>query len=322
MDSQLFEVLLLRGESETLDFKADQYSFAGAADHEQSELLKDILDFANAWRDADAYILIGVEEKKGSRAVVCGMTKLHLDDHALQQFVNARTQRPVSFRYECLAHDGKQVGIIHIPVQERPIYLLKNFGKLKAHEVWIRRGSSSDLAEPDEVARMGKSTTIVQRPVFNLEALAKAEQQGAPDVKFYLYTWLYNRGGATAYEVVIDFYGDTPDAQYGSDWQPRVSPYNKSKRRIALKHPLNPGDHLPIATWKMGRAGFDMISAHHIQTGGRFDPQEHKAMYSGENFVIVLQVLARDEQPVILEANLTKAEINNGERKRFVPRGI
>lgn len=325
MDFQLFETLLLRGESERLDFKVDQYSFSGAADYEQSELLKDILAFANAWRDADAYILIGVQEQTGSKANVCGMTKAHLDDNALQQFVNGRTQRPVSFRYEAFDYNGKSVGIIHIPVQERPIYLLKNFGKLKANEVWIRRGSSTDLADPDEVARMGKSTTVVQRPVFALEALATAEQRGAPDVQFFLYTWLHNVGDATAYEVVVDFYGNTPDAQFGSDWQVRISPYNssgKGKRRIALKHPLNPGDHLPIATWGMGQASFDVVSAFHIQNGGKFEPQQHPAIYSGASFIIVLQVLARDQQPVLFEVKLMKSEIESGERKRFLPRSI
>ena len=57
MNITLFEALLFEEESETLDFKRDQYRFDNATDEEKSELLKDILAFANAWRRADAYIL-------------------------------------------------------------------------------------------------------------------------------------------------------------------------------------------------------------------------------------------------------------------------
>ena len=67
MDDALFERLLYEEESDTLDFKRDQYSFAKAADEEKSELLKDILGFANAWRRAESYILIGVEDVRGAR---------------------------------------------------------------------------------------------------------------------------------------------------------------------------------------------------------------------------------------------------------------
>jgi len=61
------EELLYEEESSTLDFKQEQYKFIRANDYQKSELLKDILAFANAWRREDAYILIGVEEIKGGR---------------------------------------------------------------------------------------------------------------------------------------------------------------------------------------------------------------------------------------------------------------
>ena len=62
MDAALFESLLHEEESETLDFKSEQYRFSKASEREKSELLKDILGFANAWRRTDAYVLIGVVE--------------------------------------------------------------------------------------------------------------------------------------------------------------------------------------------------------------------------------------------------------------------
>lgn len=91
MDNVLFERLLHEDESTTLDFKRDQYPFSKATEAQKSELLKDILGFANAWRRTDAYILIGVEEVRGGRSRVVGVTE-HLDDHSLQQFVHRRTE--------------------------------------------------------------------------------------------------------------------------------------------------------------------------------------------------------------------------------------
>lgn len=145
----IYEELLYEEESSTLDFKSEQYPFNSASDYQKSELLKDILAFANAWRHGDAYILIGVREIKGGRSEVVGIVE-ELDDAQLQQFVNTKTQRPIDFEYKTILIDGKKVGSIRIPLQKRPIFLTKDYGKLKKHIVYIRRGSSTDEANPDE----------------------------------------------------------------------------------------------------------------------------------------------------------------------------
>jgi hypothetical protein len=79
----------------------------------------------------------------------------HLADNDLQQFVNAKTNKPVVFSYEAFQFEGQQVGIISIPQQERPVFLTKDFGKLKKQVVYVRQGSSTAPATPDEIARMG-----------------------------------------------------------------------------------------------------------------------------------------------------------------------
>jgi hypothetical protein len=154
MNTNLIEQLLNESESAYLDFKKEQYLFDVTDDDAKSELLKDILAFTNAWRRTDAYILIGVREIKGSRSKVEGITK-HLEDHSLQQFVNNKTQQPITLSYIPMTFDGQQIGVIKIPVQSRPVYLKKDYGKLKKNIVYIRRGSSTDEASPDEIAKMG-----------------------------------------------------------------------------------------------------------------------------------------------------------------------
>jgi hypothetical protein len=162
MNDVLFERLLFEEESTTLDFKRDQYRFVKATDEDKSELLKDILGFANAWRRSEAYILIGVEDVRGGRGKVVGIPATdHLDDHAIQQFVNNLTNRPVRFHYEAFGFEGKRAGIIRIEEQPRPLYLKKDYGKLKQNEVYVRRGSSTDRTKPaslDEIALMGSGS--------------------------------------------------------------------------------------------------------------------------------------------------------------------
>lgn len=157
---ELAESLLSEEESPSLDFKRDQYKFKLATDEEKAELLKDILAFANAWRRSDAYIFIGVEEVKGGRSIVLGISE-HLDDADLQQFVNSKTNRPIDFAYIPVLLEGKRVALISIPQQERPTYLVKPYGGLLKDTVYIRRGTSTDIAKPTEVARMGKSSATI-----------------------------------------------------------------------------------------------------------------------------------------------------------------
>ena len=159
MNDGLMEQLLREGESSSLDYKRDRYPFAGVTDDEKGELLKDILAFANGWRHAEVYILIGVEEVVGGRSTVVGVSH-HIPENVLQQFVNSKTNRPVTFSYRSFPFEGKQVGVITIPQQDRPLYLIRNFGRLQKHVVYYRQGTTTAIASPDDFARMGMSAEI------------------------------------------------------------------------------------------------------------------------------------------------------------------
>ena len=167
LDIEQLERLLNQEESLTLDFKQNQYPFERADEAVKGELLKDILAFANATREDTAYILIGVKEVKGRRNLVVGVDQF-LDDAQIQQFVNSKTQRPVEFSYQYISIENRTIGVIEIPVQSRPIYLKKKFGKVGAREVYVRRGSSTEVASPDEIAQMGNTniTDIVDAPAL------------------------------------------------------------------------------------------------------------------------------------------------------------
>ena len=158
----------------TVDFKRQQYPFRGATNDEKDELLKDVLSFANSDRYRTAYILIGVEEITGGSNEIVGVSD-HLEDADLHQFVNSKTNRHVEFSYFPHEVEGKEIGIISIPIQDRPFYTRRNFGKVLANAVYMRDGSSTRHASPDEIADMGRSRTprLVEWSLNRLKTMAR-----------------------------------------------------------------------------------------------------------------------------------------------------
>ena len=163
MDLELLEHLLHEPEGQSLDFKQAQYRFERASEIDKSELLKDVLAFANSWRRTPAYVLIGVREVKGGRSQVVGITE-HIEDASLQQFVNSKTQRRVELSYEVVRVEGVEIGVIGIPIQDRPVYVENDYGKVKAPVVYFRSGSSTREATPEEIARMGAQQSLEASP--------------------------------------------------------------------------------------------------------------------------------------------------------------
>lgn len=147
--------LLHEPEGLNLDFKSEQYRLSDR--NEKSKLIKDILAFANTTRTSTAYILTGVKENPGDKPTVVGVSET-LDDASIQQLLNSNTNRPVIFSYRTEQLSTKEVGVIMIPVQERPIFFTRNYGSVKSNTVYIRRGSSNSVADPDEIFKMGTAS--------------------------------------------------------------------------------------------------------------------------------------------------------------------
>ena len=146
------------GESNRLDFKSELYSFEKASDHQKSELLKDILAFANARRSAPAFILCGVEKDDSGAMYVSGVPLNDVPDEAsIQQFVNSKTNKELPFHtYPVKCAEDRYVWVVEIDVclSDRPYYLKNAFGKLPQYCIPIRQGSSTRLATPDDVYKM------------------------------------------------------------------------------------------------------------------------------------------------------------------------
>ena len=79
MGDEILNKLRYRSESDDLDFKQAQYRFIGGNDITKSEVLKDILAMANAWREGTGYIVLGFKDKRPHPAEVTGINE-HIDE--------------------------------------------------------------------------------------------------------------------------------------------------------------------------------------------------------------------------------------------------
>lgn len=153
MIDELLTTLRYKSEGTDIDFKSCQYRFIGGNEKDKAEMLKDILAIANAWRDGPGYILLGFKDQRPYPAEVVGISET-IDDAKIQQFVHSKVKPKLTFKYEEHLYQGKNVGIITIPKQKRAFYLEHDYGKLRSNVVYVRRGSTTDEAEPPEIAAM------------------------------------------------------------------------------------------------------------------------------------------------------------------------
>ncbi|MCY1511031.1 putative DNA-binding domain protein [compost metagenome] len=178
----MLEELRYKGEGTDLDYKSERYPFARASDDEKSEMLKDILAMANTHRSGTAYILIGFKESSPYPAEVVGLSQEGaVDDSRLQEFVNGKLETKLTFRYEERIFEDKHIAVISIPKQQqRPFYLKKSYGKLSQETVYVRRGSSTSIASPREIAMMGAANAVRGEAQVQLLFLTP-ENQALPD---------------------------------------------------------------------------------------------------------------------------------------------
>ena len=174
MEYRKFCELLRQGESEIVDFKLECNAFRRAR-AANAELLKDIVAMANNGY-VSSYIVVGVsDDRKGFRSVLNDS----LTDDNLQRLCRDSIQ-PVPAvkltrqrwpRAAAGPHGDKTFVVIQIGPHPRQCF---SFSRdlidwtseccHRKHEVWIRRGATSDLAGPEEVRRLLEGKAPIGRP--------------------------------------------------------------------------------------------------------------------------------------------------------------
>jgi schlafen family protein len=160
VDQAFLNTVIADGESATVDFKIECHAFAGS-DADKAELAKDICALANNGQ-RHSYLIIGVSDDGAHRKSV---TNVKLTDDNLQTFVRDAVYPPPKLTLVDLSvrAQGRLVAhkVIVVGKNARTAYrLARDFlyyreqKCFRKNEVWIRRGATSDLATPEEIARL------------------------------------------------------------------------------------------------------------------------------------------------------------------------
>jgi hypothetical protein len=155
MEAKQVEKLISLVESSNLDFKSeiDLDSKRGKTD-----FLVEVLGLANAV-DKPAFLVLGIEDNPRK---VLGLPE-DITEERLLKTISDNCRPPMKCSFNTVDHKGKQVGILTIDGSNRPYVLKKDLGfqdeRGKQHiytdkQVFIRRGSTGDIASPDEVIEM------------------------------------------------------------------------------------------------------------------------------------------------------------------------
>lgn len=147
--STVLEIIRKLPEQSKYDCKSDLIL---GTDDQKSELVKDVTAIANAHGQETGYLFYGVDLRQADPVV--GLMR-HYDDATLQQMVNSKLEKPVSFLYYETHTGDHAVGVVVIPSSHnRPHIVSTSFGKLKAGQIPIRRGSSTAWANSDDLRLM------------------------------------------------------------------------------------------------------------------------------------------------------------------------
>ena len=121
-----------------LDFKAIQYSR-----EKHSDLLKDLIAFANADIEGDRFIIIGVMNDETKEKVFKGIKKEEFVDSAIyHQLIRDNVEPDINFDYFLHSYLGKDFAIFRIfDCSNKPYLMKKDNGSLRKGDGWIRKGT-------------------------------------------------------------------------------------------------------------------------------------------------------------------------------------
>jgi len=161
MNETQFLMLMDQPESVSLDFKRELWHLR--SDDGKSKFIKDVVTMANAGRSEPAHILVGVNTGPGGARALVSLAH-HADDATLQQIVRGKVDPAPVFLYRELTVRGAVVGVLSVPVSEtRPHRITRDYGILRKHCVYIRRGSANEEATESEIEAMYRERFLAQQ---------------------------------------------------------------------------------------------------------------------------------------------------------------
>ena len=220
MEYAKFRKLVKEGEKDRVDFKIRCDAFNSALKQPNAEFAKDICAMSNNGYRA-SYIIVGVSDD-GENFLSVSNPKL--TEQNVQSFCKTAISPPpyVRIHTECWPkaggeHKGKRFVIIQVGPNARQAFrLAKDFIAYdeqvcyRRNEVWIRRGSTSDLAAPEEIVRLAEGRPPIEKTKLqaNTEYLKLSKDDQIPSVLEDISAWAEEMGGClTEGRVVVPIDG-------------------------------------------------------------------------------------------------------------------
>lgn len=149
-ENKLLE-LISRGESDRLDFKLK----IAKKNKKKSDLMKDVMAFANTHSNEDAYIVMGVKEIHGEKKIIGLEDNDLFDDAELQQLVNGKLTSELKFKCDTIisSKSNKKFQVITISKSQnnKPFFIRDDFESIRKNTVYIRKNSSNFEINPKEI---------------------------------------------------------------------------------------------------------------------------------------------------------------------------
>lgn len=152
---QVVELIQKTPEQIAFDWKIDWSP--PVDDQTRGELLKDVAAIANGSALSPGFLVYGVNPRLPDP--VCGVTSTY-DDARLQQLVKEKIKPAPEFLYYEVSNGPKTVAVIHVAANKRrPFIIAKDIGKVRAGQIPIRRGSSTDGVTLEDLVEMFYGST-------------------------------------------------------------------------------------------------------------------------------------------------------------------
>ena len=149
MDTEILSQLLARCESDLLDFKLLPYDLGAQSDdpktkeRKRANFAKDMLAFANIWRDQPRHIVIGAKRHLDGTMQAPGILR-HVDGADLVQALDGLVHPCPRFHYAQVEFNGLHYGVIEISGRVRRLALLPPPPLRTVRATFTAHGSSTD----------------------------------------------------------------------------------------------------------------------------------------------------------------------------------
>ncbi len=157
MDEETIFSYIENGENSFIDFKIKLDLTVARS---KAEFIKDVIAIANSNRDG-GYLLLGIADDK----IIVGIKQI--EEERIQQICHAYITPPVNIdcKLKQMTPDDtpKKVGIIFIHPTIRPHKVARSIDHIEQDMVFVRRGSTTTKASPEEIVSMTNEDNPISR---------------------------------------------------------------------------------------------------------------------------------------------------------------